>query len=71
MTDWVTIKEAVDILGLTERTIRRYVSEGKIASRLENGRRLVHISGHVNNTGEHDNHVNNHATSISSKERLF
>jgi len=48
MTDWVTIKEAVGILGMSERTIRRYVAEGKLKSRLENGRRLVYVKQHDN-----------------------
>jgi hypothetical protein len=48
MTDWVTVKEAVGILGMSERTIRRYIAEGKLRSRLENGRRLVYAKGHDN-----------------------
>ncbi len=48
MTDWFTVKEAVGILGMSERTIRRYVAEGKLLSRLENGRRLVYVKGHDN-----------------------
>ena len=48
MTDWVTVKEAVGILGMSERTIRRYVAEGKLLSRLEDGRRLVCVNRHDN-----------------------
>ena len=48
MTDWVTVKEAVGILSMSERTIRRYIAEGKLKSRLENGRRLVYVNQHDN-----------------------
>ena len=48
MSDWVTIKEAVGILGMSERSIRRYVAEGKLKSRLENGRRFVYVKQHDN-----------------------
>jgi len=41
MTKWVTLSEASVILGMSERTIHRYVSCGKIESIIENGRRLV------------------------------
>lgn len=33
---------------MSERTIRRYVAEGKLKSRLENGRRLVYVNRHDN-----------------------
>jgi excisionase family DNA binding protein len=46
MNQWVTVKEAADILGTTERTIYRQMKAGKIASRLDNDRRLVAINCH-------------------------
>lgn len=61
MTDWVTIKEAIDYLGMSERTIRRHVAEGKITSRLENGRRLLYVGNHVKNANGHDDSANEHA----------
>lgn len=44
MTAWVTINEASVILGMSERTIWRRVSEGKIESKLEDNKRLVKIN---------------------------
>lgn len=38
---WVTVAEACHVLGMAERTLRRYISEGKLTSKLEKGRRLV------------------------------
>jgi len=46
MNQWVTVKEAADILETTERTIYRQMKSGKISSRLENDRRLVAINCH-------------------------
>ena len=48
MNEWVTIKEAVGILGMSERTLRRHIAEGKIESHLEGGRRLVYANGYAN-----------------------
>jgi len=58
MTDWVTIKEAVDILGISERTIHRRMSEGKINSRLEKGRRMVFVGDSDNPAEDCINHAN-------------
>lgn len=43
MTKWVTINEASVILGMSERTIRRHIKEGKIDSKIEDKRRLIKI----------------------------
>lgn len=51
MTEWVTVTEAVDILGMSERTIRRRIAEGKIESKYENGRRFVRLSSAQNKHG--------------------
>jgi uncharacterized coiled-coil protein SlyX len=48
MSEWVTIKDAVGILGMSERTLRRHIAEGKIESRLEEGRRYVSVNGTAN-----------------------
>ncbi|MBC8522165.1 MAG: helix-turn-helix domain-containing protein [Methanomicrobia archaeon] len=44
MKQWMTVKEAADILGTTERTIYRQLKSGKIESRVENDRRLVAVN---------------------------
>ena len=44
MKQWMTVKEAADILGTTERTIYRQMKSGKIESRLENDKRLVAVN---------------------------
>ncbi len=49
MTDWVTVREAINILGMSEQTIHRYVAKGKLKSILENGCRLVYVKQHDNN----------------------
>ncbi len=41
---WHTITEACEILGISVRTIRRRISEAKVDSRLEDGRRMVLIT---------------------------
>ncbi len=48
MTDWVTVREAIDMLGMSEQTIHRYVAKGKLKSILENGCRLVYVKQHDN-----------------------
>lgn len=54
MTEWVTVTDAVDILGMSERTIRRRIAEGKIESKYENGRRFIRLGSAQN---KHDNDV--------------
>ncbi len=43
MTEWVTVAQACDILGMSERTVRRYIAEGKLEARMEGSRRLVKV----------------------------
>jgi len=48
MTDvdrWVTISEATSLLGKSDRTIRRYVSDGSMPSRKKGGRVYVNVLG--------------------------
>ena len=51
MTTWVTVSQASSILGMSERSIRRHISEGKIESKLEGTRRLVRIDVKDDNAG--------------------
>lgn len=44
MNGWMTIKDSADLLGMSERTLRRHISEDKIESKLEDGRRLVYVN---------------------------
>lgn len=41
---WVTISEAVGLLSLSERTIRRYIADGSLPNRRERGRLLVNLA---------------------------
>jgi len=43
MTKWVTINEAIGILGMSERSIRRHVADGKLQSKIEGNKRLIWI----------------------------
>ncbi len=43
MTTWVTVSQASDILGMSERSVRRHVAEGKLESRLDGTKRLVKV----------------------------
>ena len=43
MTTWVTVLQASDMLGMSVRSVRRHVAEGKLQSRLEGNRRLVKV----------------------------
>ena len=43
MTTWVTVSQASDMLGMSVRSVRRHVAEGKLQSRLEGNRRLVKV----------------------------
>jgi len=51
MTKWVTISEACVILGMSERTIWRRISDGTIEARLEGTRRLIKV---VTDSDEND-----------------
>jgi len=56
VTKWVTVAQASDILGMSERSIRRHISQGKIEAKLDGKRRLVKVTvnddsiGHVGMT---------------------
>jgi excisionase family DNA binding protein len=41
---WLTVAEASHVTGVSERTLRRRVSEGRIESKLEGRRRLVFVT---------------------------
>jgi len=43
MTTWVTVSQASDILGMSERSIRRHISQGKLEAKLEGNRRLIKV----------------------------
>ena len=43
VTAWVTVAQASDILGMSERSVRRHVADGKVQAKLEGGRRLVKV----------------------------
>ena len=38
---WLTMTDACQTLGISERTLRRRIEQGKIESKLEDGRRLI------------------------------
>lgn len=44
MTSWVTVSQASDILGMSERSIRRHIAEAKLESKLEGNRRLIKVA---------------------------
>ena len=41
---WLTVPEACQALGVSERTLRRHIDQGKYETQLEKGRRLVCLS---------------------------
>ena len=43
MTSWVTVSQACDMLGMSERSIRRHIAEGKLEARLDGSTRLVKV----------------------------
>ena len=43
MTKWVTIQEASVMLGMSERTIWRRITDGSIEAKLEGTRRLIKV----------------------------
>ncbi len=54
MTEWVTVAEAIDILGMSERTLRRRIAKGEIESKYERGRRYIRLSGVINDSVNND-----------------
>jgi hypothetical protein len=57
MTSWVTVSQASDILGMSERSIRRHIAEGKLESKLDGGRRLVMVDIGYDNDDNNDSDV--------------
>jgi len=53
-TKWVTIPQAADILGISVRTARRYVADGTLESKMENGRRYVAVTNDTGNDTPYD-----------------
>ena len=51
MTTWVTASQASDILGMSERSVRRHVAEGKLESKLEDNKRLIKVEIKDDNVG--------------------
>jgi len=50
---WLTIKEASQVLGTSERTIRRHIKEGQFKSKLKNHRRLVLVDMTMDHGQDH------------------
>lgn len=42
---WVTVPEAVELTGKSERTIRRWVADGRVPSQTANGTRMIRLDG--------------------------
>lgn len=51
MTTWVTVTQASDMLGMSERSVRRHVAKGKLESRIDGGRRVVKVDIKDDNIG--------------------
>ena len=51
MTTWVTVLQASDMLGMSERSVRRHVAEGKLESKLEDNKRLIKVEIKDDNVG--------------------
>lgn len=75
--EWVTVKEACGILGMSERTLRRHIQQGKVKSRVKDKRRYVlievndiadHGRDHVNGIDDHDQDHDNVKQSESQSE---
>lgn len=43
MAKWISIAEATQVLGISERSLRYRIAKATIESKLENGKRLVHV----------------------------
>ena len=41
---WVTVSQGCDIIGISRRTLTRWIQQGKVESKLENKRRMVLVS---------------------------
>lgn len=49
---WLTIREAAQLLNISELTVRRRIKDGKVAHRLEHGKYLINLSRPVTSTPE-------------------
>jgi chromosome segregation ATPase len=69
MEKWLTISEAVTVLGISERALREKVRTGKIESKLENRRRLVWVeTDEVGESREHEAHHEPHHELLHEKD---
>ena len=50
---WHTIAEACELLGVSVRTIRRRIEQGKVDSRLKDGRRMVLVTAAEEDSATH------------------
>jgi transcriptional antiterminator len=72
MGQWVTVKEASVILGMSERTLRRHIQQSKVKSRVTDKRRYVLIGNDdmVDHDQDHvsdiDDHVNTEQGELQS-----
>lgn len=58
---WQTVTQACQTLGVSERTLRRHIDQGKHETKLEKGRRLVRLSvetAHMTDDPQCDTHPN-------------
>ena len=51
VTTWVTVSEASVILGMSERSVRRHIAEGKLEARLDGKKRLVKVEAEDDRLG--------------------
>lgn len=51
MTTWVTVSQASVILGMSERSVRRHIADGKLEAKLEGNRRFVRVEVDDDNVG--------------------
>ena len=56
MIKWVSVADATQLIGISERSLRYRISKGTIESKLENGKRLVCVEF------DDTSHENPHAT---------
>ena len=59
MPEWITVKKASNILNVHDRTIRRYISEGKLKARKEGRHILIDIDT-INDLDHTPDHIVDH-----------
>ena len=62
---WITVKDAANMIGVHDRTIRRYISEGKLKAKKENNRVLIDIDT-INDL----DHTQDHRQAIGSDQDI-